>query len=128
MPCCRSVRFRRRTAGRASPFRRYAVRAFAALFAPHSARVSRPFDFVSVGAHETDVVGCRVVRLTSGRTDSQYEFRHVTAKRTSIQQLIISRTKMKLYLMFFCYLKKMNFNYYYLPGVDVKLVANSSLQ
>jgi hypothetical protein len=30
--------------------------------------------------------------------------------------------------MFFCYLKKMNFNYYYLPGVDVKLVANSSLQ
>ena len=72
-----------------------AVRAFAALFAPNSARVSRPFDFVSVGTHETDVVGCSVVHLTSGRTDSQYEFRHVTTKRTSIQQLIISRTKIK---------------------------------
>ena len=68
------------------------VDAFATFFAPDSASVSRSVDFVSVGAHETDVVGSSVVRLASGRTDSQQKFRQVAAKRAGVNQLIISRT------------------------------------
>jgi hypothetical protein len=72
-----------------------AVEALATFLAPISARVSRPVDFVSVGAHEADVVGRRPVRTAAAagrRTDSQNEFRQVTAKRASDNLLEISRT------------------------------------
>jgi hypothetical protein len=73
-----------------------AVEALATFLAPISARVSRPVDFVSVGAHEADVVGRRPVRTTAAagrrRADSQNEFRQITAKRASDNLLEISRT------------------------------------
>ena len=130
MPCCRSVWFRRRTSalGRASPFRRCR---------PRIRRSLRPtfrpcFPALWFRIRWNTWNGCRWLPCCPPHFRPHWLSIWITScnrqtdKYSAIDNL--QNYKMKWYLMFFCYLKKMNFNYYYNPGVNVKLVANSSLQ
>ena len=63
-----------------------------AVLAPSAISVAKSVDFIAVGAQETNIIGRRVVGLSSGRTDSQLETRHVSAESASLNSIEISST------------------------------------
>ena len=104
MPCCRSVRFRRRTTGRASPFHKFRF-TDVAVIAPDSVVVSSSVDFAIVVAHEPNVVGRRLVtlfRLIKRHLDSQRETCHVRSGKgcgTNLNSLISRAMTRKIQLL-----------------------------